>query len=151
QIRFRNADKTNLEFMNYLDPVDYIHWSDTEIEVSATSLIESENNAGIGTGNFIVKNKWGDNTTSDTELFVEYAIQNHCFDYGDEYLKKRGNLIYDTTGYVFAFNSNILNDPVKKAVTEKAIRDWACQTGVNFKILYDDLSQISNSTISFGN
>jgi hypothetical protein len=151
QIRFRNADKTNLEFMNYLDPVDYIHWSDTEIEVSATSLIESENNAGIGTGNFIVKNKWGDNTTSDTELFVEYAIQNHGLDYGDEYLKKRGNLIYDTTGYVFAFNSNILNDPVKKAVTEKAIRDLACQTGVNFKILYDDLSQISNSTISFGN
>src|SRR5690606_23854197 len=62
QVRFRNSDKNNLEYMNHLDPMDYLYWSDTEIKVSATSLIVSENNAGIGTGKFIVKNKWGDNT-----------------------------------------------------------------------------------------
>lgn len=154
QVRFRNAD-VNLSnaptsHLTRLDPMDYLYWSDTEIKVSATSLMVSENNAGIGTGKFIVKNKWGDNTTSDTDLFVEYSIQNHGLDYGNEYLKKRGNLIYDTTGYVFAFNSEILNDSIKRVVTEKAIRDWACQTGVNFKILYDDLSQIPNSLISIG-
>ncbi|MCO5267681.1 MAG: T9SS type A sorting domain-containing protein [Brumimicrobium sp.] len=154
QVRFRNADVNSSNFptshLTRLDPIDYLYWSDTEIKVSATSLIVSENNAGIGTGKFIVKNKWGDNTTSNTELFVEYSIQNHGLDYGNEYLKKRGNLIYDTTGYVFAFNSEILNDSIKKVVTEKAIRDWACQTGVNFKILYDDLSQTPNSLISIG-
>jgi len=149
QVRFRNADKNNLQYMQRLDTLDYLYWSDTEIRVSATSYIDGEGNSGIGTGKFIVKNKWGDTTITNSELFVEYAIENKLQTYSDKVFKKRVNLIHDTVGYVFAFNSTILNDPIKKAVTEKAIRDWACQTGVNFKILYDDNSQTANSLITF--
>ncbi len=151
QIRFRNADKTNLLYMSRLDNADYLYWSDTEIRVAATSLVTTEDLAGIGTGKFIVKNKWGDTVKSNSNLFVEYAIRNYGQEYPDVYLKKRANLIYDTSGYVFAFDSIILNDPLKKAVTEKAIRDWNCYTGANFKILYDDTTQIANSFISFNN
>lgn len=155
QVRFRNADINDPNdpqaIMQRLDTLDYLYWSDTEIRVSATSLVRSEGLSGIGTGRFIVKNKWGDTTMTDSELFVEYAIENYGLVYPDKYMKKRANLIYDTTGYVFAFDSAILNNPTRKAVTEKAIRNWACQTGVSFKIWYDDTTQISNSLISFNN
>ena len=151
QVRFRDADETNVEYMQRLDTLDYLYWSNTEIRVSATSYIDLEGNSGIGTGKFIVKNKWGDTTITNSELFVEYAIENKLQIAPTKVLKKRVNLIYDTIGYVFAFNSAILNNPTRKAVTEKAIRDWACQTGVNFKVLYDDPTQTSNSLIMFSN
>lgn len=100
QIRFRNADKTNLLYMSRLDNMDYLYWSDTKIRVVATSMITTEDLAGIGTGKFIVKNKWGDTIKSNSNLYVEYAIRNYGQPYSDVYLKKRANLIYDTTGYV---------------------------------------------------
>lgn len=151
QVQFRDANEVIIEYFQRLDTLDYLYWSDKEIRVSATSYIDSEGNSGIGTGKFIVKNKWGDTTKTNSELFVEYAIENKLQIYPDKQIKKRVNLVYDTIGYVFAFNSAILNDPIKKAVTEKAIRDWSCQTGVNFKVLYDDASQTANSYISFSN
>lgn len=154
QVQFRNAN-INLaniptSIMQRLDTLDYLYWSDTEIRVSATSLIKSEGYSGIGTGKFIVKNKWNDTIISNEPIRVKYAIKNYGQPYTDIYLKKRGNLIYDTTGYIFAFDSVILTDSVIKATTIKAIKDWACQTGVNFRFSFNSDSLAPNSYISFG-
>lgn len=49
-------------------------------------------------------------------------------------IKKRSYLVLGSMGYLFSLPQFILDDPIKKATAEKAIRDWACQTGVNFHI-----------------
>ncbi len=80
QVSFRDADvnapnATN-SYMQRLDTVDYLYWSDTEIRVSAASLVESEGYSGIGSGKFVIKNKWGDTTMTTDSIRIKYAIIN---------------------------------------------------------------------------
>lgn len=137
QVKFRDANKAFFPFIQKLDAIDYISWTDTLIKVKLPSLIQNTNVGETpGTGQFIVKNNAGDSAVgyynSSLQTFeVRYSeYQEYHTASANKYrvnLKNANNL----GGYTVRLDTSISNYPNRKACVIKAIKDWRCIAAAN--------------------
>lgn len=139
-VMFRNANGGQIlkykQFIPIFDKSDSVLWSDNEIRVVVPSYLSAGlGEAGCaGSGGFMVKTHLGDSIISDTNFTVKYAISTTPPIPGLNNEKFRLNLVNTNSdgSYTFRCDTSISNYPMRKAVVEKAIKDWNCKTGVNW-------------------
>lgn len=150
QVKFVNSDECCLSYVQKLNNIDYISWSNTQIKIRVPFKVDSLYNilgqplkAGIGGGNFIVKNAIGDSAISSNNLAgnpfkVYYAIQNTSFT-SNGYQKYKVNLSNDNNdgGYTFRLDTSFNSNPAARGCVQKAIKEWMCYTGANITLGLD--------------
>lgn len=139
---FKNADDAGSTEI-FLDSVDYILWSDTLIKIFVPSYDSnghgSASNAGhpAGTGYFRIVTDNGDIDTSHTELKILYSLNNSRF--------KDNVLIapysFFNGSYTLHCDTSVANykGGAMKAVIKKALADWTCLTGIDWKLGNDTI------------
>jgi len=158
QVTFKDADNAGATTIEYLDHQDYLHWSDTSISILVPSVIDTLRNLTNdgepflpGTGKFTVYNKWGYNTASNTKLQIQYAVINAIRQLGGGIDKTRWHLagINQEQSYTFHLHPDVRADSNAVKCIKKAIKDWNCATGVNFKLGADtSISSIKQDGVS---
>ena len=142
-IFFKNADDGGASKVA-LNATDMI-WSDTLIKVIVPSINDtlidssglahrsSKSKAGSGPVWLITDANEKDSTPPIT---VFYSFTNRSFGSGSSLIKAKEYLIQKDTPYSYKFfiDSMMWNTPSIKGCVYKAIRDWNCLTGVNWKI-----------------
>jgi hypothetical protein len=149
---FKNADHNAYptEDINAgIDHFDVISWNDNEIQIQIPAVIDSitkdidkiDFRAVPGTGYFKVRNRYGYEKESSTELEIPYAVlQGIEYDFFDNMNKYNPELIGsgDNSGYIVRIHQDVISTyPQAKKVIEKALKEWTCVTGVNWKLGLD--------------
>ena len=128
-VQFRNADDGGASFIDISD-VDYIFWTDNEIQVRIPG--KNSNNNTPGSGDFEVTNSSELAVTSTQKLVIEYAVSQVIYE--DAYYSPRLVNANESGGYTFQFSANMdQNAPAKTAFT-RALNNWSCHTGINWNI-----------------
>jgi len=132
-----NADNGGISMLP-CDNNDFISWTDTLIKLYVPSI-----DTGIyqvaGTGKFEVLTNSGSKDTSDTELQIFYSLQNYN-DSAVNNAEKKLLHLYNVSangGYKFYVDTIISHNPGALSCVRKALKDWVCETGVNFQIVGD--------------
>lgn len=121
-------------------PIEYLSWSDNQIEVIVPSNHNGTANASIGytaaTGPIRVwANGASSSATSNSALFIPYSVQNVYVSGagGDNY-----NLIHRDInsfgGVVLNYDPNMSNTAGAISAFERALVKWRCATGINFVV-----------------
>ncbi|MGQ0829201.1 MAG: T9SS type A sorting domain-containing protein [Bacteroidota bacterium] len=137
QVKFKNADNGGGTYIQKLNTIDYISWSNTQIKIKVPSVIDSLPAANYpiapGSGNIIVKNSFGDSAVSTNNLQIYYGAVNKSIT-SPQYQKLRTNLvnINGSGGYTLHLNPNISSIAGAKGCIIKAMHDWKCYTGINW-------------------
>ncbi len=148
QVKFKDADNTgnaNFPYIQKLDDIDYISWTDTEIKIAVPSMVQSlANKPTPGSGTFIVKNNLGDSITvsnnlSFQPLVIHYTIRQQYNTPDNKKYKDNLMNMNKSGGYTIRLDTSISNYPARKGCVIKAINDWRCKTGVNIKLGKDTL------------
>ncbi len=132
-----------------LDSSDILLWTDTLIKVKMPSYVFNNTALTPGSGPFMVYNTCGDSAGNNVQ--INYNILNYA-PYG---VKLRPDIVMvnDTESLKFRCDTSITNNPAAYACVKKAIREWNCYTGVNWKlgplIILDTTRQDSISVIYF--
>ncbi len=145
QVKFRDANKAFFPFIQKLDAIDYISWTDTLIKIKLPSLIQNTNTGETpGSGPFIVKNNTGDSAAAYyNSSFQEFVV--HYSEYQEYHTptlnKYKVNLKNANSlgGYTIRLDTSISNYPNRKACVIKAIKDWRCIAAANI-VLGSDTS-----------
>lgn len=141
QVKFKNADDGGATYIQKLNTIDYISWSDNQIQIKVPSIIDSLSTnpdyatAVPGSGTFIVKNSFGDSAISSSPLKIYYGfvnVSNTNLGYQKYKLNLYNNNGYG--GYTYRMDTSISNNPLAKAIVLKAFNDWKCYTHFNYKI-----------------
>jgi hypothetical protein len=146
---FINADNNQypVEEINAgIDHYDVISWNHNEIKIIVPSIIDSisknVNSSGFkavpGTGFFKVRNRYGYVKQSSTELNIPQAIlqsvdlnpiNDNIHKYSPELKSIEGS------GYIVRIGQDVISTyPQAKKVIEKALREWTCVTGIDWKL-----------------
>lgn len=137
QVKFKNADNGGGSYIQKLNAIDYLSWSDIQIKVKVPSVVDSlpATNYPVvpGSGNIIVKNSFGDSAVSTSNLQIYYGVVNKSNNFS-QYEKLRSNLvnINGSGGYTLHLNPNISGNAGAKGCIIKAMHDWKCYTGINW-------------------
>jgi hypothetical protein len=144
KVYFKNANDPEA-FNTYrpLNANDFTLWSDTQIEIIMPSIIDS---SGLstpptpGSGIFFLVTSSNDTVYSTTPIDMPYAIKN-TKDTSATNGKLRLDLVnkIDSIGYEFYLGPSITNNPnpMVETIVRRAVKDWACNTLVNFVIKGD--------------
>lgn len=162
---FKNADKGTVypsignAYDGGVQPYDIISWKDDEIKIKLPGVIDSVNTTGYstpGTGKFQVKNFTNTKTESSTILTIPYAIYQLPASI-PAYTKFNVQLSGKAPffGYEIRCNPNVTTAFANaKPIIKRAMKEWSCNTGVNWKLIGDTtLSSISDgiNMINIGN
>jgi hypothetical protein len=136
-VKFRDANAAYHPFIQQLDNIDYVSWTDTLIKIKLPSVIQvSGLSQTPGSGPFIVKNNLGDSAvgnynSSFQDLVVHYSeFQEYSTTLMNKY---KLNLINANGlgGYTIRLDTSISNYPARKGCVIRAIKDWRCITAAN--------------------
>ncbi|KAB1064070.1 T9SS type A sorting domain-containing protein [Salibacter halophilus] len=156
QIQLKNSDRGGTYDITAFDAYDYISWSDNQIKIMLPQLVDTLKSFNPilpdkpyhpGSGPVTIKNRYGFSETSITPLTIKYAIKNlRRPAFGQLSDKKKFDLANANDGgsYTFHLHPSVRNNPDAVKCIEKAIKDWNCATGVNFKIGSDTNISSSN-------
>jgi len=153
KVRFKNADNGGATYVPILNNIDYISWSDNQIQIRLPNFITNPSRQIIGGGNFIVTNNVGQSDTSiinssNQPFYICYSLRQVWAT--DSTKKLEVDLRNDNHlgGYTIRFNPT--DFPVgsdRRAIFQKAMHDWICMTGVNW-IVGADTTITFNSTVA---
>ncbi len=142
-----------------VQPYDIISWSDSQIKIKLPSVIDSVPSGGYGTpgsGKFQVRNfttTKGQSTTSLTIPYAVYQLPASSPDYTKYSVQLSGKA--PNFDYQIRCNPNVAAAfPNAPPIIKRAIKEWACNTGINWKLTVDTaLSSISDgiNVINIGN
>ncbi|MFA6922916.1 MAG: T9SS type A sorting domain-containing protein [Bacteroidales bacterium] len=145
---FKDADTSDVSYPVDLndnpigiDDYDTISWTDNKIVIKLPSTLEgqtkkSNRNPKPGSGLFKVKNFTTNSSETTTKITIPYALYQYI-DIYPIYQKANINLSKqnDSGGYTIRCNTNINTFfPSAKPVINKAIHEWVCATGINWKL-----------------
>jgi hypothetical protein len=122
RVDFPNADNGGGSFVS-ANPVDYLAWSDTQIQVRVPSRILATGGVA-GTGNFRVVNGTSETGTSPSALTVRYALSN----VSNNGVINRPRLINEdgAGGYTLQYSPSFTAVAGAPASFERALATWAC-------------------------
>lgn len=142
-----------------VQPYDIISWNDSQIKVKLPSVIDSVPSGGYvtpGSGKFQVRNFTNTKGQSTTSLTIPYAVYQlpasspNYTKYNVQLSGKAPNFDYQ-----IRCNPNVATAfPNAPPVIKRAIKEWACNTGINWKLTADtNLASISDgiNVINVGN
>ncbi len=94
-----------------------------------------------GTGPFTVTNACGD-ADYESNIQINYSILD---DIDDSLRKVRPNIVManDSSSIFFRFDTSVAHNPKALACIKKALREWNCYTGVNWKLGPIDTLEVS--------
>ncbi len=145
---FKNADDGGNSEV-YLDDLDFVLWSDTLIKIkmpsydSSSAIGVSQVNNPAGTGFFRILADDGTFDISDTSLKVIFSVYNHSTKNPitiAPWSEMNQELVWHCDSLVANYDNGKM-----KAVIGKAISDWRCVTGINWR-LGNDLNTIVSGT-----
>lgn len=135
---------------------DVISWSHNEIKIKLPGIIDSvpdpftsiEINPTPGSGKFKVRNRYGYTKESSTKINIPYSI----FTYAEPFPVYRKIQVklsgQDNNGYLVHLNPNVTATfPNAKVVIRRALKDWSCASGINWKLGNDTALVSSNDPI----
>lgn len=150
---FKNANKGNTYptpssqiLGEGIESYDVISWSDKEIKIKLPAVIDSITSdvqdphyqPTPGSGKFKVKNKYGYYKESTTELTIPYAVyQAIDVDNNFQFTKVTPELSGQdiNNGYTVHLHPNVVAAyPNVREVVKKALKDWSCVSGINWKL-----------------
>jgi hypothetical protein len=147
RVQFRNADNGGAGVVNPF-PIDYISWTDTEIQVRVPSVTLQNSGAGSGTVQVINSTDAGIATSSQS-LLVSYAYinlrdnaTNPTIIYKPSHYDDNG-----TGGYTFELEQNFFANTAAKEAFGRAMQTWVCATKMNWSI--GDTTNIDSSGADF--
>ncbi|MBL4585483.1 MAG: IPT/TIG domain-containing protein, partial [Flavobacteriales bacterium] len=138
-VAFRNADDGGISFIEVAGGPHYLSWSDTEIQmyVPAASLYNAE---VAGSGTIRVANAGGNTVESEQQIVIDYAKSEVVY---SEVLNETMLVGMQDGGYVFRMNENMQTLLGSSQMVEKTMKQWACNSGVNFS-LSQDVTEIAD-------
>jgi Secretion system C-terminal sorting domain len=123
-----------------LNKSDSLLWSDTLIKVIIPSIKSASSTSTVGSGKFRIENGYGQKDTSDLPIRIYYSLRNSIDTIGNV-VKKNNVLHYNSNsngGYDFYVDSlTIKNNKKAFDCIRKAMNEWICATGINFRIVGD--------------
>ena len=134
----------------YNDPFDFALWSDNLIKyvvpnIDDSAFVYTGKQLLPGSGIYYLGNDFGGNYFSSTPLIIRYsAIQYSLNNYTPLYKKYRLNMVKTTptnVSYTFHCDTSISNYPYLKAIVQKAIDYWNCETNINWALGNDTTVQ----------
>lgn len=147
---FKNANKGNTypsgNLGEGIESYDIISWTDNEINIKLPAIIDSiastQSNPHYrptpGSGKFKVKNRYGSDTESSTDLTIPYAVyQAIDVDNSFQFTKVTPQLSTQNTSnsYIVHLHPNVVAAyPNVRVVVKKALKDWACVSGIDWQL-----------------
>jgi hypothetical protein len=144
-VQFRNAD-VGFGYIAGCDSVDIVSWTNTQIQIKVPSVfLDTVKYKGTpGSGKFIVKHRTGGIDSSDTNLDIEYAL-NNFFD--PIYFRKTKCLYANIdcrNGMFFKMGNNLVGKTAQIAAIDSAFRYWSN----HLKIIVDWERDINGNIIT---
>jgi hypothetical protein len=138
-VAFRNADDGGQSFVSVPSGPHYLSWSDTEVimYVPSTSLYSS---TVAGTGEIRVINDAGNIGQSTQQLSVTFAQSEVVY---SEVLNETQLVGMNEGGYLFHENPALLSLLEGQPLVDEALRNWSCNTRVNFRLSEEPSEQAS--------
>jgi Secretion system C-terminal sorting domain len=136
---FYEANNPSIPFYYKMKKVDIIEWKDTIIKAIVPSIDSNSNSLTMGTGKFKIINNSGTKDTSDKELKILYSLRNRV-DISIFPQVKMSTLLQNQNNYGgidFYVDTLISRKPLMYKALKKALNEWVCATGVNFRIVGD--------------
>ena len=135
-ISFYNADDGGIPLWIPTDHADILSWEDTLITCWVPSVGPSSDlfRGVAGTGPIKVETAVGDSVVSTDTLTILFSVRNSrsFFDSVANYF-----FLLDTNGiggYTFQYSQSFSNNSNAVGVFEKSLKEWRCNSGVNFAI-----------------
>lgn len=143
QVQFPEANDGGNSIIEYLNHMDYISWSDTEIKIVLPFLVDTLATLYFpGSGFFRVKRDDNMVAISPFTIDINFAhINNSVGSPGDAIYRKSPYKHVDQTVFLdgfareFSLDTSITNNPAMAAIVRKALRDWSCATTINWTII----------------
>jgi hypothetical protein len=144
----KNADKGTVypsvggAYDGGVQPYDVISWKDDEIKIKLPGVIDSVSSTGFstpGTGKFQVRNFTNTKTESSSILTIPYAIYQLPAS-TPNYIKFNVQLSGKSPffGYEVRCNPNVATAfPNAPILIKRALKEWSCNTGINWKLISD--------------
>jgi hypothetical protein len=121
-----------------LDSEDILIWSEYQIVVRMPSVLQNYSGTP-GSGPFMIFNPCGETNTGAIQ--INYSIRNDISLHGPQ--KLRANIVMVNNNESFDWrcdSASFAGNPKAKGCVAKAIREWNCYTGVNWKLGADTLA-----------
>lgn len=143
QVKFLDARFGGTTSIDYLNSMDYLSWSDSEIKIILPYLVDTLNNSYYpGSGLFRVKRNDGLEAVSPSAINVKYAnINNSVGTLGTSNYRKSPSRHVDLTNLSngvareFYLDTSITNNPEMAAIIRKSLKDWSCATTINWTVV----------------
>jgi hypothetical protein len=136
---FYEANNPSIPFYYKMKKVDIVEWKDTIIKAIIPSIDSNYNGLTLGSGKFKITNNSGTSDTSNYHLNVLYSLRNRV-DTTVSPRVKMSTLLYNQNlngGIDFYVDTLISRKPLMYKAILKALNEWVCATGVNFRIVGD--------------
>lgn len=144
---FRNANAGNIyppqsgPKLGGVQYYDVVSWTDDEIQIRLPGVMDSipalTTPAVSGSGRFKVVNSIESTTETAFSLTIPYAIRQEIHNVFPVYEKKKVHLIdgNGAGGYTFHCTPVVSTSlPGAKDIIRKALRDWSCVSGINWRL-----------------
>jgi hypothetical protein len=143
QVKFLDARLGGTTSIDYLNHMDYLSWTDTEIKIVLPYLVDTLNNSYFpGSGVFRVKRDDGLEAISPSSLNIKYAnINNSVGTLGTSNYRKSPSRHVDLTNLSngvareFYLDTSITNNPQMTEIIRKSLKDWSCATTINWVVI----------------
>jgi hypothetical protein len=143
---FYEANNPTIPFYYKMKKVDIVEWKDTIIKAIIPSIDSNYNLLTLGSGKFKIVNNSGASDTTNYPLTVSYSLRNRV----DSTLSpqvKMPTLLQNHSnygGFDFYVDTIVSHKPLMYAAVKKALNEWVCATGVNFRIVGDTFGIVRN-------
>jgi hypothetical protein len=142
QVKFLDARLGGTTSIDYLNSMDYLSWTDSEIKIVLPYVVDTLNNLYYpGSGLFRVKRDDGLEAISPSSINVKYAnINNSVGTLGTSNHRKSPSRHVDLTNLSngiareFYLDTSIANNPEMAAIVRKSLKNWSCATTINWTI-----------------
>ncbi len=131
--------------------MDYISWQANEIQIRLPGFVDSvhgslRNPVTLGGGNFIVVNSCGDSAISGSlpPLVSAFSIYYNINQSWNQHTNQKNEVLLrnmdGSGGYTLHLNPiSFPPGSIQRLIFAKAMRDWTCYTGMNWKIGIDTI------------
>ena len=149
-VDFRNADDGGATTTRAL-ALDYLSWTDTQIQVRVPAL--ASNGHPAGTGPVTVTTSDGTAATTAAPLTIVYALTN-VDNTASTFVDRPSHVATNATGgLTFHFSPNFRANAAAGAAWQRALAQWRCTSGINWELGADatanTIASDNNNVIAF--
>ncbi len=145
EVLFKNTTDGGASYVEYLNDIDYISWTDSEIKIKIPHHVNVFDTLYYpGSGYFIVFNNSNTAITSSDILEIPFSVINYYtidpnigMPINEKIPYRQISFDNYTSNHAreFSLDTSISNNPIMSAIVYKALKDWSCKTNINWIIV----------------